>query len=58
MWENELIMLRFGFYLLIVIVILLLVILWRLQSNHERLVEVLRSLAIHSCDKEREGDER
>jgi len=59
MWENELIMLRFSFALLIATFILLLAILLKLYFDHRELVNVLRNLAIHShCEDEREGDEQ
>jgi hypothetical protein len=57
MWENELIMFRFGFYLLIAIVLLLLVTLIRSHLDHEELVDVLRSLPTQcNEDSEKEGD--
>lgn len=61
MWENELIMFRFGFALLIAIFILQLAILVRSYFDHRELVNVLSRLATHSqCDdeEERDGDEQ
>jgi len=57
MWENELIMFRFGFYLLILICLLLGVLLLKLWVDHRELMDVLRHLATRShCEEEREKE--
>jgi hypothetical protein len=58
MWENELIMFRFGFALLIAICILLLAILVRSYFDHGERINVLSRLATHSqCDDEEEREQ-
>lgn len=57
MWENELIMFRLGFYLLILICLLLGAILLKLWIDHRELTDVLKHLATHShCEEEKKGD--
>jgi len=59
MWENELIMARVGFYLLILLCLLLGVLLLKLWIDHRELIDVLRGLTKHSqCEEETEGDEQ
>jgi|YelNatPaOPRAMG01_1025707.scaffolds.fasta_scaffold230701_1 hypothetical protein len=55
MWENELIMFRLGFYMLILICILLGAILLKLWIDHRELTDVLEHLATRShCEKEKD----
>lgn len=59
MWENELIMARTGFYLLIVICLLFGVLLLKLWIDHRELIDVLKGLAKQSrCGEEKEGDDQ
>ena len=60
MWENEVIMLWFSFYLLIGIFILLLATLVKSHLDHRELLDTLKQLPMHSHCKEdpldKEGD--
>jgi hypothetical protein len=57
MWENELLMFRFGFYILIGIFILLLLNLIKSHFDHKELMDVLTRLATHSHSKEKSDEQ-
>jgi len=58
LWENELIMFRFAFLLLIGIFLLLLVSLIKSHMDHRELIDVLASLRAPGCQEETEASKK
>ena len=57
MWENEIIMFRFAFYILIGIFLLMLALLVKSHFDHRELMDALARLPAPGCQKD-EDDKR